>query len=74
MNATLVLQTFVYPYQNLCAETVIVGVNGRANNGRELGVDEYLPTYDNKDARSPWVTSIWMGNKKQLPACHCIDW
>jgi len=66
MNTTFVFEPFLLTDGYLCGQTVVNGVDRRANDGRELRANKDLPADNDKDSVLFGITSRGSGDAVEL--------
>ena len=73
VDTAVVFQAFVGTDGNLCRQSIVGGVDWRANDRRELGIDQDLPAHNNENAL-PFGVARRMFDEKELAALHRTAW
>lgn len=71
-DPTWMFETFVDPGRNLSGEPATPGENGRANDGRVTGVDQFLPAHQDVTAKTPGIV-LRFEDAINISASHLPD-
>ena len=73
INCAVVFQPFIYANLYLSEETVILGINRSADNRRELGSNEQLPTDNEVNAVFFWIVFRSPTDTVEVAPLHASD-
>ncbi|HRF50928.1 MAG TPA: hypothetical protein PLC98_25080, partial [Anaerolineales bacterium] len=73
VDAAVVLQALVGTDGDLCRQSIVAGVDWRANDRRELGIDQDLSAHHDENALAFGVARR-VFDEKELAAFHTVAW
>lgn len=73
VDAAVVFQAFVGPDGDLRRQSIVAGADWRANDRRELRLDQDLPAHNDENALA-FCVARWVFDEKELAALHTTAW